>query len=75
MGFFPVQSTCVKSVGHLCPYPELLEVLYDTHTRTRNSGISYASAINTRGAGIKHLRNLCEFLWPVPPNPELLRIL
>ena len=31
-----LQITSVTSVGHSYPYPELLEVLYDLHTCTRN---------------------------------------
>ena len=31
-----LQRTSVSSVGHSHPYPELLEVLYDIHTCTRN---------------------------------------
>ena len=31
-----LQRTSVSSVGHSYPYPELLEILYDIHTCTRN---------------------------------------
>ena len=31
-----LQRTSVTSVGHFNPYPELLEDLYDVHTRIRN---------------------------------------
>ena len=31
-----VQRTSVSCVGHSYPYPEVLEVLHDIHTRTRN---------------------------------------
>ena len=33
-GYYP--RTSASSVGHLYPYPELLEVLNDIHTQTRN---------------------------------------
>ena len=38
-GYLPgntLHNTSVSPVRHLYPYPELLQALYDLHTRTRN---------------------------------------
>ena len=69
-GVLPVPGTCVCSVRHSCPYPELLYVLYDIHARTRKFWMfcttfipvtgTCASSVRpwykTRGAGT-HLYN------------------
>ena len=67
-GIYPgiiLQRSYVKSVGHSYPYPELLEVLYDIPTHTRNFWKFYTpvpTILETSGSSV---RTPC-------PYPELL---
>ena len=48
-----LQRTSVSYVGHSYPYPGLLEVMYDIHTRTQELlEVVYDSVTNTEGTGI-----------------------
>ena len=67
-----LQRTSVSSVGHSYPYPELLKVLYDSHTRTRNFWKFCTPVPTIPGVRVYHFYNVCEFCTPVPLYPELL---
>ena len=61
-----LQGTYARSVGHSYPCPELLEVLYDIHTRTRNFWKFCTPVSQIPGVRVHHFYNLCEFCTPVP---------
>ena len=67
-----LKITSVSSVGHSYPYPELLEVKYDSHTRTRNFWKFCTTVPQLPGVRVCHFYNFCEFCTPVPQYPELL---
>ena len=81
-----LQRTSGISVRHSYAYPELLEVLYDIHTGTRDfwkfcttvipvpgtSGISVRQCHKYPGARVYHFYSLIELCTPVPQYPELL---
>ena len=67
-----LQRTSVSFVGHPYPYPELLEVLYDIHTRTRNFWKFCTPVPQIPGVRVYHFYNLCEFCTPVLQHPELM---
>ena len=50
-----LQRTSLSSVGHSYPYPELLEVLYDIHTCTRNFWKFCTPVATIPGVRIQHV--------------------
>ena len=77
-GIYPgitLQRTSVSSVGHSYSYPELVEVLYGSHIRTRNFWKICTPVPQIPGVRVYHFYNLCESCTPVPQYPELLCIL
>ena len=50
-----LQRTSVSSVRHSCPYPEVLEVLDDIHTRTRNFWMFCTSVDTIPGVRVQHV--------------------
>ena len=64
-----LQRTSVCSVGHSYPCPELLEVLYDIHARTRNFCKFCTPVATIPGVRVQYVfvpaRNFCEFCTPV----------
>ena len=83
-----LQRTSVSSVGHSYPYPELLEVVYDIHTRTRNFWKFGTPVPQIRGVRVYNIfltyvssvrpchntRNFCEICNTSVPYPELLPV-
>ena len=67
-----LQRTSVSSVGHSYPYPELLEVLNEFHTRTRNFWKFCTPVPQIPEVRVYNLYNVCELCTPVPQYPELL---
>ena len=67
-----LERTSVSSVGHSYRYPELLEVLYDIHTRTRNFWKLCTPLPQIPGVRIYHFYNVYELCTPVPQYPEVL---
>ena len=67
-----LQKTSVSSVGHSYPYPELLDVLYDSYTHTRNFCEFCTPVPQIPGVRVYHFDNSCEFCGPVPQYPELV---
>ena len=64
-----LQRTPVSSVGHSYPYPELLEVLYDIYTRTRNFRKFCTPVRTIPRVGVQHFipaRNFRELSTTVP---------
>ena len=57
-----LQRTPVSSVGHSYPYPELLEVLYDIYTRTRNFGKLSTPVRTIPRVGVQHFYTSSELL-------------
>ena len=68
--FISVPGTSGSSVRHSYPYPELLEVLYDIHTRTRGMGISFYNYVSSVRP-CHNTRNICEFCNTSVPYPEV----
>ena len=58
-----LQRTSVSSVGHSYPYPELLGVLYDIHTRTRKFWKFCTTFIPVPGTSGNYVRP-----WPQYPG-------
>ena len=67
-GIYPgyLQRTSVSSVGHSYPYPELLEVLYDIHTRNRKFWKFCTPVPQIPGVRVYHFHNICEFIATIP---------
>ena len=80
-----LQRTSVSSVGHSYPYQELLEVLYNIHTRTRNlwkfcttratiPGVQHVlyplGTCVSSGSPCHNNRNFCGFCKTSIPAPE-----
>ena len=68
-------GTSGSSVRLSHPYPELLEVLYNIHTRTRNFCELCTPRATIPGYGYTLFvpaRNFCKFCTPEPHYPELL---
>ena len=57
-----LQRTFVSSVGQLYPYPELLEDLYDIHTRTRNFWKFCTPVPTIPGVRVQHFYTRSELL-------------
>ena len=70
-GYYPTNNSA-SYVTHSYPYPERLEVLYDSHTRTRNFWKFCTPVPQTPGVRVCRFHNLCELCMPVLQNPELL---
>ena len=70
-----LRRTSVSSVGYSYPYPELLEVLYDIHTRTRNLWKFCTPVPQLPGVQVYHFYNSYECCTPVPQYPELPGVL
>ena len=54
--------TSVSSVGHSYPYPELLEILQDIHTRNRNFWKFCTPVLTIPGVRVHHLYTRSKFL-------------
>ena len=64
-GFTPsitLQRSSVSSVGDSLPYPELLELLYDIHTRTRNTWKFFTPVPAILGVLVQHCYTRWELL-------------
>ena len=57
-----LRRTSVSSVGHSYPYPELLEVLYDIYTRTRNFWKCCTPVRTIPGVRVQHFYTRSELL-------------
>ena len=63
-----LQRTSVSSVGHSYPYPELLEVLYDIHTCTRNFWKFCTPVATIPGVRVQHV------LYPLGTSVSSVRL-
>ena len=67
-----LRRTSLSSVGQSYAYPELLEVLYDSHTCTRNFWKFCTPVPQIPGTRVYHFYNLCDLCTPVLQYPKLL---
>ena len=63
-----LQRTSLSSVGHSYPYPELLEVLYDTETLTPNFWEFCTPVATIRGVRVQHV------LYPLGTSVSYVRL-
>ena len=61
-GYITLQRTSVSFVGYSYPYPELLEVLYDIYTRTRNFWKFCTPVRTIPGVRVQHFYTRSELL-------------